>query len=180
MGTFFINEQGQRVGLCPECKEIKADVMFQKRRKGSNQFTRCYECNRKRGLVLSAEWAVMRHEILTRAGGCVWPGCHMKYPRDLPGNFALDHIDPSLKQHRRETKHSWVMHNQEEFWRRVFPNLQVLCHHHNNEKRCIEFGVGGVMHTDPWDEDVDKDLILDFTEIAMRLPGMESFVNPLT
>jgi len=104
----------------------------------------------------------------------------MRYPRDLPGNFALDHIDPSLKQHDQEVKGTWVICNQEEFWRRVFPNLQVLCQHHNGEKSHIEYGVGGIMHTDPWGEDVNEDLTLDFNQIAFRLPGMEEFANPLT
>ena len=104
----------------------------------------------------------------------------MKFPRDLQGNFALDHIDPSLKQHKNETMAQWVIWHKEEFWRRVFPNLQVLCNHHNSEKYAIEYGVGGIMHTDPWDEDIDEESILDFNEIALVLPGMEEFANPLT
>jgi len=72
------------------------------------------------------------------------------------------------------------MHNQEEFWRRVFPNLQVLCHHHNETKRTIEFGFGGAMYTDPWDEKENEIVIVDFNEVAFRLPGMEEFANPLT
>jgi len=180
MGTFFTNDQGQRVGLCQGCNQIKPDFMFILDKRKSNQFTICYHCNRERRRGQLMQWAAIRHNILIQAGGCVWPGCHMKYPRDFSGNFALDHIDPTLKTGSHETTDWWVVAHLDEFWERVVPNLQVLCHHHNGEKNSIESGVGGVLHTDPWDEDIDEDLILDFNDLAPCLPGMESFMNPLT
>jgi hypothetical protein len=104
----------------------------------------------------------------------------MKYPRDFRGNFALDHIDPSLKLHSTETSPLWIFHNQQEFWSRVAPNLQVLCVHHNNIKRSQEYGVGGVMHVEPWDEDGQEIPHIDFNQVKLVLPGFEAFANPLT
>jgi len=180
MGFFFINDDGQRVGLCPKCNKIKPDVLFRAYKDRPEQFRDCYECHREYRRAICEEWQQIRHSLLLKAGGCVWPGCHMRYPQDLSGNFALDHIDPTLKTGAHETKSWWVLSHLHEFWGRVVPNLQVLCHHHNTEKNSVESGVGGVLHTDPWDEDIDEDLIVDFNEIAFRLPGMEEFANPLT
>jgi len=104
----------------------------------------------------------------------------MRYPRDFAGNFALDHIDPTLKTGVHETKASWVLAHLDEFWKRVVPNLQVLCQHHNNEKNRSENGVGGVLHVNPWEVQEEEIDIVDFNEVAFRLPGMEEFANPLT
>jgi hypothetical protein len=104
----------------------------------------------------------------------------MKYPRDFRGNFALDHIDPSLKLHINETKPNWIAHNQEEFWSRVAPNLQVLCTHHNSVKMVEQFGSGGDMHVDPWEDDEEEIPHIDFNEVKLVLPGFEQFANPLT
>lgn len=180
MGFFFINDDGQRVGLCPTCNNIKPDYLMRAYKDKPEQFRTCYECNRKTGRAVEEQWQQIRHSLLLKAGGCVWPGCHMRYPQDLSGNFALDHIDPKLKTGNHETKGTWVMAHLDEFWERVVPNLQVLCNHHNYEKMKMEIGVGGVLHINPWDEQEDEIRIVDFNEIAFRLPGMEEFANPLT
>jgi len=104
----------------------------------------------------------------------------MRYPRDLYGNFELDHIDPTLKIKRGETKSNWIASNQDEFWTRVYPNLQVLCGHHHRLKSASEKKVGGILYINVWDRDNEEDQIVDFNGIALRLPGMESFANPLT
>ncbi len=181
MGKFFKNEQGHEVGLCPCCNTIKPRSHLQDfPRGGPNAFTQCYECQRLASRKRDQRGHAIRAVIFERAGGCVWPGCHLKYPRDFPRNFALDHIDPSLKLHQNETKASWISHNQEEFWLRVAPNLQVLCTHHNLVKMAEEFGVGGDMHVEPW-EDVGEEIPhIDFNEIKLVLPGFEEYANPLT
>jgi hypothetical protein len=104
----------------------------------------------------------------------------MQYPRDLRGNFALDHIDPRLKVHGEETRARWIACNQEEFWSRVAPNLQVLCTHHNLVKMADERRVGGIMHVEPWDENGQDIQHIDFNEVKLVLPGFEEFANPLT
>ena len=103
----------------------------------------------------------------------------MKYPRDFRGNFALDHIDPSLKLHSKETSPIWIAHNEQEFWSRVEPNLQVLCVHHNSVKRGLQYGVGGEMHVQPWDDNEEDIPHIDFNEVKLVLPGFEKYANPL-
>ena len=180
MGTYFKNEQGQEVGLCPTCNIIKPRSHLIQQTHRSEQFTTCYECQRIRTRRQNEVGHAIRAIILERAGGCVWPGCHMKYPRDFRGNFALDHIDPSLKLHDKETWPTWLAYNQEEFWSRVAPNLQVLCQHHNSVKKAQEYGVGGDMHIEPWDQDEEEIPHIDFNEIKLVLPGFEEYANPLT
>jgi len=180
MGTFFINDSGQSVGLCPKCNLIKPQAMFAKQTYQVNQFTYCYVCMREFTQIRRSIGDQIKISIIEQAGGCVWPGCHMRYPRDFFGNFELDHINPELKIKPTETKSTWIASNQEEFWIRVYPNLQVLCGHHHQEKTRSEQKAGGILHVNPWDRDTDEDSIVDFNEIAPVLPGMESFVNPLT
>ena len=180
MGTLFTNDNGEEVGLCPDCNKIKPASHFILRKETSNQFRTCYGCRREQSRERTKKGAEIRHSIMLAAGGCVWPGCHMRYPQDLAGNFALDHIDPLLKLHVRETNSKWVYINQEEFWSRVAPNLQVLCNHHNLLKSAQERRVGGILHTDPWDEDETDFEPIDFNEIKPVLPGFEEFANPLT
>ena len=180
MGTFFKNEQGQEVGLCPNCNIIKPRSHLIQQTYKSEQFFKCYECQRTYTRRQNQVGHAIRAIILERDGGCVWPGCHMKYPRDFRGNFALDHIDPSLKLHDKETWPSWIPHNQEEFWSRVAPNLQVLCQHHNSVKKTQDYGVGGNMHIEPWDQDEEDIPHIDFKEIKLVLPGFEEYANPLT
>ena len=180
MGSYFKNEQGQEVGLCPVCKKIKQRSHLINQSHHSGQFTQCYECQRLWSRKRDEQGHAIRAIIFERAGGCVWPECHMKYPQDFRGNFALDHIDPSLKLHKAETSPSWIPHNQEEFWSRVAPNLQVLCEHHNLVKKSQEYGVGGDMHIEPWDQDEEYIPHIDFNEIKLVLPGFEEYANPLT
>ena len=180
MGTYFKNEEGQEVGLCPRCNKIKQRSHLVSATYSLGQFTKCYECQRTQSRNHVEQGHTIRAIIFERAAGCVWPGCHMKYPRDFRGNFALDHIDPSLKLHKNETSPSWIPHNQQEFWSRVAPNLQVLCVHHNNIKRGQEYGVGGEMHVEPWDEEDQEIPHIDFNEVKLVLPGFEEFANPLT
>ena len=178
MPQYFINEQGQQVGLCTMCNRIKPKSHLLAR--SHDTFHYCHECNRKKTRRHSERGHMIREILLVRAGGCVWPGCHMQYPRDFRGNFALDHINPRLKLHIRETQPMWISCNQEEFWSRVAPNLQVLCQHHNNAKSTEEYGVGGDMHVEPWDYDDQEIPHIDFNEVKLVLPGFEEFANPLT
>ena len=179
MGTYFKNEHGQEVGLCTSCNTIKPKSHLLSDERSLRLFKKCHECNRERAREQLATGHAIRMILFERAGGCVWPECHMRYPRDLRGNFALDHINPELKLHNKETKAVWIACNQEEFWSRVVPNLQVLCNHHNGEKAGIQFGVGGIMHVEPWDDDEEIPHI-DFNEIKLVLPGFEEYANPLT
>jgi hypothetical protein len=76
----------------------------------------------------------LRKKIIDEAGGCQSKDCYSS-PHQTRllvtgfnyGLFDLDHIDESLKQHRRETTPSWVYLNMDEFLNRVKLNLQVLC-----------------------------------------------------
>ena len=146
----------------------------------------CYDCNRKRTRVSLTRGLEIKSQILNEAGGCMWVGddglrCHMRYPRDHRGNFALDHIDASLKQGHHETQPTWIGCNEQEFFKRVRPNLQVLCHHHNNLKRSIEFGVGGIHHVNPWErEDDELNDEVYYDDIQLVIPGLELILNPLT
>ncbi len=178
MGSYFKNEHGQDVGLCPRCKEIKPKSHLVPLR--SLQFTVCYKCQRLESCKKQLEGQAIRAILFERAGGCVWPECHMRYPRDFRGNFTLDHINPALKLHKRETAPDWIVFNQQEFWSRVVPNLQVLCTHHNLVKRGQEYGVGGSMHVEPWEDDDEGIPHIDFNEIKLVLPGFEEYANPLT
>ena len=180
MGKYFKNEQGQEVGLCPTCKKIKPRSHLRANSGNMPGFLTCHECNREKVRRWTQKGQVIREGIFLRAGGCLWPECHMKYPRDFRGNFALDHIDPSLKLHYRETQPLWIAANQEEFWSRVAPNLQVLCQHHNSVKRGQEYGVGGDMHIQPWDQEDEDIPHIDFNQIKLVLPGFEEYANPLT
>ncbi len=180
MATYFKNEQSHEVGLCPICNTIKPKSHLVPHNQNERWFHFCYECGRRRSRERLAIGDRIRHSILLKAGGCVWPGCHMKYPRDLRGNFALDHINPQLKLHSNETSSLWILHNQDEFWSRVVPNLQVLCVHHNGEKFSKEFGVGGIMHVEPWDDNDEDIPHIDFNQIKLVLPGFEEYANPLT
>ena len=179
MATFFKNEQGQEVGLCPLCDTIKPKSHLVQHSQSERWFHFCYECGRRKSRERIVEGDRVRHSILLKAGGCVWPGCHMRYPRDWRGNFALDHINPALKLHNKETDAKWIVAHEEEFWSRVAPNLQVLCVHHNLVKKGQEFGVGGIMHVEPWDDDEEIPHI-DFNEMKLVLPGFEEYANPLT
>ena len=107
--------------------------------------------------------------------------CHMRYPRDLRGNFALDHIDATLKQDDRETQPAWIACNEQEFFKRIRPNLQVLCTHHNNLKKSIEYNVGGIHHVNPWERE-DDELTEDkyYEDVQLVIPGLELIPNPLT
>ncbi len=180
MGTYFKNEHGQDVGLCPNCNTIKPRSHLIDSTHQLGQFTKCYECQRVSTRQRLEEGNAIRAIILEAAGGCVWPGCHMKYPRDFSGNFALDHINPALKIHKKETAADWIVFNQEEFWSRVAPNLQVLCTHHNLVKRAQQYGVGGEMHVNPWDDEDEDIPHIEFNEIKLVLPGFEEYANPLT
>ncbi len=180
MGTYFKNEHGQEVGLCPKCNTIKPKSHLVRHSQDERWFHFCYECNRRKNREQQAIGDRIRQSIFLKAGGCVWPGCHMRYPQDLRGNFCLDHINPELKLHKHETQSMWIASNQEEFWSRVAPNLQVLCVHHNLEKMANEYTVGGIMHVEPWDGDDDDIPHIDFNEIKLVLPGFEEYANPLT
>ena len=180
MGKYFKNGQGQEVGLCPSCNTIKPKSHFIDQTQQSGQFIMCYPCNRGRSRKLLREGQQIRNLLYERAGGCVWLGCHMQYPKDLVGNFCLDHINPKLKKGHHETNPKWIVHNQQEFWSRVVPNLQVLCMHHNGVKRAQQYGAGGDMHVEPWDEENQEIPHIDFNEIKLVLPGFEEFANPLT
>ena len=180
MPKLFKNEHGQDVGLCTHCNTIKPKSHLVPFAKREGEFVQCYECNRQDSRKYLAKGDAIRHSIFLKAGGCVWPGCHMRYPQDLRGNFALDHINAALKLHIRETGSMWIACNQEEFWSRVAPNLQVLCVHHNLEKKSLEYNVGGTMHVNPWDKDEEEIPHIDFNEIKLVLPGFEEYANPLT
>ena len=181
MGRYFKNEEGQDVGLCPTCNKIKPKLYLQAHRTiGPDFFTQCIECRRAATTKALREGQMIRNLLYERAGGCVWPDCHLRYPRDFVGTFCLDHINPSLKKGSYETNAMWITHNEEEFWTRVVPNLQVLCVHHNQVKRAQQYGVGGEMHIEPWDQDEEDIPHIDFNEIKLVLPGFEEYANPLT
>ena len=183
MGKYFKNEQGYDVGLCTPCNTIKPRSHFVDQTHQPEQFIACYDCTRDKSRKFLREGQQIRNLLYERAGGCVWPDCHLRYPKDFVGNFCLDHINPSLKKGVYETSPKWIVHNQEEFWSRVAPNLQVLCMHHNGVKAAQQYGVGGDMYVDPWDQDDQDDQEIphiDFNEIKLVLPGFEEFANPLT
>ena len=124
--------------------------------------TTCFDCQRVKTRHVVAGAVAQKQIIFSRAGGCQWVEdgirCIMRYPEHLHGNFALDHIDPKLKR-KHDLWSSWIFWNVEEFWTRVVPNLQVLCQHHNGVKFGKEYGVGGIMHVEPWLEQYDYELI---------------------
>ena len=136
-----------------------------------NANTICQDCNRIRVRHRNSLGHAQREMILSRAGGCEWiengVRCILKYPDHHRGNFALDHIDPKLKQ-KNDLLPAWIASNLDEFWSRVVPNLQVLCQHHNSVKCWQEYGVGGSLHVDPWLEDYDDELIApDETQLTL-------------
>jgi len=76
----------------------------------------------------------LRIQIIEESGGCQDDNCCSSADQTRLlvtgfnyGLFDLDHIDESLKQHRRETTPSWIYLNMDEFLNRIKPNLQVLC-----------------------------------------------------
>ena len=180
MGTFFRDGNGNTVGLCPDCKRIKPETHFRKRRDRTAQFISCYDCEYDRSVARHRLGQEERHRILQAAGRCMWPDCHLRYPQDHRGNFELDHIDPRLKQHERELDAVWISGHVQEFRMRVEPNLQVLCRHHNLVKRNLEYGKGGFMYKTPWEEQSDASFV-DLNDLTPQLPGFEDvFSDPLT
>jgi hypothetical protein len=179
MGTFFVNDQGVKVGLCPVCKIIKPSQVLRASPYSSEQFIICHECNRTNTRNHQQIGQRIRLQIFEEAGGCQWfGGCHLRYPRDYSGNFALDHVNPKLKLHKSETRSGWIASNLVEFETRVKPNLQVLCNHHNTLKGGEEYGVGGFMHIEPWDqEDIDNNSVIHFDEIQPQLFNLSTEIH---
>jgi hypothetical protein len=128
----------------------------------NNPNTLCHDCNRIKVKDRNAVGHAQRERLFLAAGGCQWVEngvrCIMRYPDHHRGNFALDHIDPSLKQ-PKDLLPAWIAGNVDEFWSRVAPNLQVLCQHHNSVKCWQQYGVGGELHVEPWLEDYDQEFM---------------------
>jgi len=179
----WIAEDGVRVFRCTKQGCIRPVQMFN-RWYGSTRNFWCQECNNRKNKEKNLIGFQIRHEIMLQDGGCVWveddgTRCGLRYPEHLRGNFALDHIDPTLKQHLRETHVSWIACNQDEFFTRVRPNLQTLCQHHNAVKNTKDHGIGGKYYVAPWSENFNTS-DAEYEDMYLVLPGMESFVNPLT
>ena len=166
----IVDEQGVRWARCPgavlnqiRLTERHLAPLFKIRGWTSdNVNTTCIDCVRLLATKRNAIGHAQREIVLSRSGGCEWIDggvrCIMRYPEHYRGNFALDHIDPTLKR-SNDLLPAWIASNIDEFWSRVVPNLQVLCHHHNSVKCWQQYGVGGEMHVDPWLEEYDYELI---------------------
>jgi len=83
-------------------------------------------------------------DLATTRGCCAH--CERPYSNEDWHFFEFDHIDPTQKHSRRETESRWVDRNEYEFFKRVAPNLQLLCVKCHKIKTSKECKLGGVVH----------------------------------
>jgi hypothetical protein len=153
MPPAYRNDDGELVKRCVICDHAKpasSEYFHSQRKNGDGFHSFCKVCKQSRTRLLDArrrDLGLKIKEAFIRSIGskCQYPGCHMRYPDDLPGNFDLDHVDPRLKQ-TRETSLAWMAGNEKEFWERVAPNLRLLCCHHHRVITGEQFSFGGEWH----------------------------------
>ncbi len=120
---------------CTQCQRELSVEQFSKKPKSKDGFQFvCKECNvgyiQKRRQIGTE----IRRKIMDESEGCQNPSCcsSPEHGRLLItgynyGLFDLDHINESLKLHRYEVESAWIVANEDEFWTRIKPNVQVLC-----------------------------------------------------
>lgn len=154
MPRAYLNADGEWVKECIICGQIKPatkEHFYRHSPSSDNLDNRCILCHNQISMTRGAQYrrrgAIIKQQVMLSLGGkCSEPGCHMRYPEDHPGNFDLDHINPSLKQHDKETDIKWIALNEPEFMTRVVPNLQILCCHHHRVRTSQQRSFGGEIY----------------------------------
>jgi hypothetical protein len=139
---------------CSQCQLILSIDLFSKKNNTKDGFRNsCKSCDSKDQLRRRLIGIEVKILVKKQAGGCQNELCCSSNDRgralltDLnEKSFQLDHIDESLKIHNYETQGEWIAGNEEEFWSRVRPNIQVLCYQCHAIKTNLSQKLGNVVH----------------------------------
>jgi len=139
---------------CSRCRrELSLDNFNKKVNSEDGLQPYCITCSLVYRRVWGETGQKIREQIIFEAGGCENPDCcssnygerSILHEKNYL-NFQLDHIDESLKIHKRETSNDFIYRNQEEFFSRVRPNLQVLCYQCHLIKSSLSLRFGNSVH----------------------------------
>ncbi len=130
---------------CHKCQLVKSATEFSRQPKNSHGLqTNCKLCNQITNARTTQRGLDILQSLAMTQGCCKL--CQRPYTNEDWYFFEFDHIDPSLKQTRRETESRWVNGHQVEFFERVAPNLQLLCIKCHKIKTSKEQQIGGAVH----------------------------------
>jgi hypothetical protein len=130
---------------CSKCQLVKSTSQFNKHKECRGGFNAtCKSCCSIRETQRSERGLDILQSLAMTRGCC--NHCQRPYTNEDWHFFEFDHIDPSLKQTRRETESRWVSGHQVEFFERVAPNLQLLCVKCHKIKSIEEQKLGGAIY----------------------------------
>jgi len=129
---------------CIKCRLLKSTSEFYKHLTNTDCLdTRCKSCVQFYSAQRIQRGLQILQNLATTRGCCAH--CQLPYSNENWHFFEFDHIDPSLKQHKKETKSPWVAKYQHEFFQRIAPNLQLLCVKCHKIKTSKELKLGGAI-----------------------------------
>jgi hypothetical protein len=130
---------------CSICQLVKSLTEFNKNNGNQDRLsTYCRVCQSKYTANRTKRGLSVLQDLAITIGCC--SHCQRPYTNEDWHFFEFDHIDPSLKQSRRETDTKWIASNLNEFFTRVAPNLQLLCVKCHKIKTSKELKIGGTIY----------------------------------
>jgi hypothetical protein len=130
---------------CGKCQLVKSVTEFNKNTKDRDGLRNsCKMCCQNTNAVTTQRGLDILQSLAMTQGCCKL--CQRPYTNEDWYFFEFDHIDPSLKQSKKETEARWVSGHQDEFFQRVALNLQLLCIKCHKIKTSKELQLGGAVH----------------------------------
>ena len=150
--------RAMNIKRCTKCRLVKSTTEFnQKANSPDGVDYRCRNCQQIESDRLTQRGLDVLMNLANSQDHC--QDCQQPYSDEDWYYFEFDHIDVSLKKHRKETNARWVAGHTVEFLKRVAPNLQLLCVKCHKIKSREEKKVGGAVYLKTFGESKSKLII---------------------
>ena len=161
---------------CTKCHLVKSTTEFHKNKGCKDELNSiCKVCVQIQAKAHTERGLTILKKLAEERGCC--KHCSLLYIEEDWHFFEFDHIDPKLKQSKKETESRWVIGHVDEFLTRVAPNLQLLCVKCHKLKTKEEIQTGGAVHQKKFGQQKPAQVIhrdLQLWDAALTLePGEE-------
>ena len=162
---------------CNRCQLVKSTSEFNRHITNSDRLKGdCKSCQQKQNVKYAEIGSHILQNLAVIKGCC--NQCQRPYQNEDWHFFEFDHIDPKLKKFNKETSHQWISCHQQEFLKRVVPNLQLLCIKCHKLKTSQEMKLGGSVHQKKYGQSKPAQVIqrdLTLFDSAITLESHETY-----